>query len=115
MKSHKDRDKERLIHIKEAIEKIERYSGELTEKAFIKDSKSGDAILFQLSIIGEAMNHVDRGILAQYNYPWHAVRAQRNVIAHEYFGIRMDKIWSVVKDDLPGLKLMIMQVLEDQF
>lgn len=97
MISPEERNRQRLLHIKEAVLKIEEYTHELTFEDFKSDSKCNEAVLFQLSVIGEAIAHVDNETLSQYEYPWHVVRAQRNVIAHEYFGIRMDKIWSVVK------------------
>lgn len=103
------------MHVSDALDKIEQYTVDLTFEAFMRDAKCNDAILFQLSVIGEAIKHVDNEILARYEYPWHMVSAQRNVIAHEYFGIRIDKIWSVVRDDLPDLKAMINRVLENEF
>jgi len=115
MKSREERSRERLLHICEAIDKIMRYTGDLTLDRFVEDSKCNEAVLFQLSIIGEAIVHVDGELLQRYDYPWHVVRAQRNVIAHEYFGIRMDKIWSVVKDDLAELKVLIDHILKQEF
>lgn len=115
MKDPRGRSKTRLLHISAAIDKISKYTVHLEYKEFLNDSKCIDAVLFQLSIIGEAIIHVENDILEQYEYPWHTVRAQRNVIAHEYFGIKMDKIWSVIKDDLPGLKAAINEILKNEF
>ena len=115
MKTAEERNRERLLHISEAIEKIEGYTQGLTEEAFSQDSKTNEAVLFQLTIIGEAIIHVDRSLLERYDYPWHEVRALRNVIAHEYFGIKLDKIWETVLQDLPGLKSIILQILEKEF
>jgi len=115
MKSNRERDKERLKHIIEALEKIELYTANLSVEEFLNDSKCNEAVLFQLSVIGEAIAHVSKTILDKHPYPWHTVRAQRNVIAHEYFGIRIDMIWNVVRKDLPGLKNMIMKILSEEF
>lgn len=115
MKSRSERDKERLQHIIEAIEKIELYTDNLSSDEFLNDSKCNEAVMFQLSVVGEAIVHVSKAILYKYPYPWHTVRAQRNVIAHEYFGIRMDMIWNVVHNDLPGLKTMIIKILSEEF
>lgn len=115
MKTAKERNKERLVHISDAIAKIERYTKGLKEEDFYNDSKTNEAVLFQLSIIGEAIIHVDNSLLEKYNYPWHEVRALRNVITHEYFGINMDKVWSTIQDDLSDLKSVILQVLKKEF
>ncbi len=36
----------------------------------------------------------------------------RNVFVHEYFGIDSKLIWSIIKEDLPGLKLRIQSILK---
>jgi uncharacterized protein with HEPN domain len=115
MKSSIARDKERFRHIMEALGKIELYTANLSVEEFIFDSKCNEAVLFQLSVIGEAIAHVSKTILDKYPYPWHTVRAQRNVIAHEYFGIRLDMIWNVVHNDLPELKTIIIKILSEEF
>ena len=115
MKSPEERSRERLLHIVDAIRKIEQYTVSLSFNEFLKDSQCNEAVLFHLSVIGEAIVHVEQNILENYQYRWHTVRAQRNVIAHEYFGIRMDKIWSVVQNDLPELKTMVNKILKEEF
>lgn len=115
MKTPERRNKEWLLHIWEAIAKIENYIEGLAEGGFCEDSKTNEAVLFQLSIIGEAIIHVDSSLLEKYDYPWHSVRALRNVITHEYFGIKLDKIWSVIIEDLPGLKEIVFKILDVEF
>ncbi len=115
MKKDRERARERLNHIKSAIDKIEHYTKELQKHDFCDDSITNEAVLFQLSIIGEAIIHIDNDILKKYNYPWHKVRALRNVITHEYFGIQLDKIWSIIQDDFPELNKQIETIIENEF
>lgn len=115
MQSSRDRNKERLYHIIVAIDKICDYTVAITYEEFEKDSRCNEAVMFQLFIIGEAINHVDVNILERYPYPWHMVKAQRNVIAHEYFGIRLDKIWNVIRNDLSDLKSQITEIIRIEF
>ena len=107
------KDKARLEHIYDAIERIKTYTVSLTEKEFLNNTVVQDAVLYQFSIIGEAVMHVDDDILQQYDYPWYAVRAFRNYIVHEYFGINLEKVWNTIKINLPELErnieLMIQQ------
>ncbi len=115
MKTKRERSKERLLHILAAIDKISLYTYNVTKHQFLADERLQDSVLLQFSIIGEAVVYVEGDILNSYDYPWHEVRALRNVIAHEYFGIKMPKIWSTIVDDLPGLRKMILTVLENEF
>lgn len=51
------RDKQRLAdylaHILEAIERIERYTEEMDESAFLENRMAQDAVIRNLEIIGE--------------------------------------------------------------
>jgi len=104
------RDKVRLEHIQYAIGRIKMYTESLTEKDFLNNPMVQDAVLHQFSIIGEAIVYIDDEILQQYDYPWHAVRAFRNYIAHEYFGINLAKVWSTIEINLPELEKIIASI-----
>lgn len=51
-------NKQRLLHILDAIGEIEQFVKELDELSFINNSLVKSAVIFQLSIIGEAVNHL---------------------------------------------------------
>lgn len=74
----------RLRHIEQSIERIENYVNNETGISFIANLIVQDAVLFQLTVIGEAIQHVEDEILMKYDYPWYKVRSFRNLIAHEY-------------------------------
>lgn len=99
----------------QAIEKIESYTKCLDEDAFVQKSIINEAVLFQFSVIGEAIHHVSNELLQKYNYPRHQVRGLRNFIAHEYFDINLEKVWSVIRIDLPELKSVITLILGKDF
>lgn len=105
---------ERLLHISEAITKIEGYSKDVTLKIFVSNPLINDAILLQFMIIGEAINSVETEILEKYPYPWYKVRAFRNLIAHEYFKIKLDAVWDIVIKDIPELKKVIETIVKSE-
>lgn len=105
----------RLEHILKSISDIERYVYNKTSEIFCEDSLLNNAVLFQFSIVGEAIIHVEREILNQYAYPWHKVRSFRNLIAHEYFNIKLNAVWKIIEDDLPELKKTVQTILENEF
>jgi len=37
----------------------------------------------------------------------------RNIITHEYFGVNLERVWNIVKDDLPELKKQIKKIYDD--
>ena len=37
----------------------------------------------------------------------------RDVPIHAYFGVNLGRVWKVVKEDVPELKLKILKILEE--
>ncbi|KKP87885.1 MAG: hypothetical protein UR93_C0029G0011 [Berkelbacteria bacterium GW2011_GWA2_35_9] len=108
-----DRDRLHLLHIRDAIEKIEKYSSRVSFENFAKIGLDYDAILMQIVVIGEAVNELsDEFREKHYNLPWHKPVAMRNKIAHGYFGIEPKIIWQTIKDDLPILKKEIEKLIK---
>lgn len=94
--------------IKNSIAKIEKYTDKLTAGEFAADPKTIDAVIRNLSIIGEAVNNIPEDIKEQYaEMPWIAVIGMRNKIIHEYFGVDEDILWKTIKEDLPVFKEQI--------
>lgn len=115
MKDPKRRDHERLIHIRDAAGRIENFTLEMNEADFLTDDLVLSAVLFQFSVIGEAVKHIGSDHLDKYKYPWHRVRAFRNLISHAYFHVKPQAVWNVIKNDLPGLKYQIEEILKQEF
>ncbi|MBI5742388.1 MAG: DUF86 domain-containing protein [Candidatus Niyogibacteria bacterium] len=91
--------------INNSIAKIEEYTDRLTADEFVADQKTIDAVVRNLSIIGEAVNNIPEEIKEQYaEVPWNAVIGMRNKIIHEYFGVDEDILWKTIKEDLPAFR-----------
>jgi uncharacterized protein with HEPN domain len=41
------------------------------------------------------------------------MRGIRNVLIHEYFGVDAEVVWRTIQDDLPGLKMLLMEIDKD--
>lgn len=115
MKDKRLRSHERLKHILQVILDIEVFTHDIDEEVFLKDPLVVSAVLFKFSVIGEAINHVERELLSKYDYPWHRVRAFRNLISHDYFNIKLEAVWDVIIKDLPDLKKQIEMILKLEF
>ena len=103
---------ERLNDILEAIEKIETYTISMDCELFSHDPKTIDAVLRNFEVIGEAATHIPDGIREKFpEFPLMELRAIRNIIVHEYFGVSLPIIWDSINKDLPGLKKLIKMFL----
>ena len=93
-----------LAHIVECIQKIERFTAE-GKSRFFRDPMVHDAVLRNLEIIGEAAKRLDISYRqAHSEIPWRALAGLRDVLIHQYEGVDLEKVWTIVEHDLPGLK-----------
>lgn len=80
---------------------------------WLDDEKTVDAVVRNIEIIGEAAANIGTEYQRQYSdIPWNEMKAIRNILAHEYFGIDKEIIWKTIQDDLPPLKRRIEKILE---
>ena len=66
------------------------------------------AVERQLMVIGEAANRVSSKLKQDHpGVPWDRIVAQRNVLAHEYGEILVERIWLVATERIPELIQML--------
>lgn len=103
-----------LQDIKECIEKIEEYMNDISKEEFLEETKIQDAILRRIEIIGEATKNIPEFFRKDYpDVPWSKMARTRDRLIHAYFGVNQERVWVIVKDDLPDLKKKIKIILED--
>ena len=89
-------------------EKVMAYTEGLDQAEFIASGLTYDATLRNLELIGEAATHIPEEIrTAHSEIPWRMIIATRNRLIHGYLGIDDDTLWSIVRDDVPGLLEML--------
>lgn len=94
----------RIQDILGALAAIRGYCEGMDFAAFTDDRRTVDAVLCNLMIIGEAAGHLPDAVCDQAPaLPWAEMRALRNFIVHEYFGVSDAILWDTVRNDLPGL------------
>lgn len=106
-------NKARLHHILDAISEIQLYIEDYDYKKFAEDSKTRFATIKQLEIIGEAANNISDEIKDKsHEIEWRQIIALRNIMVHEYFGIRNEVIWNICKNQLSELDIQIKNLLD---
>jgi uncharacterized protein with HEPN domain len=106
-------ERERLLDILEAIERIEKYAVD-GKPAFEADELIQTWVVHHITIIGEACRSLSDDFQARYsNIPWADIIGMRNILVHHYFGIDTDAVWSVVDHDIPDLKFNIETILKN--
>jgi len=94
----------------ECIESIERYSA---SNDVARDELTQDAVLRKLQILAESSKRVSEARRAEFSeVRWRELAGFRNVVVHDYLGIRVERILQIVRDDIPALKAQLLAILE---
>lgn len=106
-------DQDSLRDVQEAIRRIQTYTTGMTHEAFLEDTKTQDAVIRNLEIMGEATKNLSADLRDQHSdVPWRAMAGVRDRLIHDYFGVNLDIVWQIVVGELPTLAAQIDEILE---
>ena len=106
-------EQDRLRDIRDAIVAIREHLARAGEEPSDEDAALlHDALLFQFVVIGEAVkNLAPETRESEPKIPWTDVAGLRDLIAHEYFRIEIDRVLAIVQRDLLPLEQAIDRLL----
>lgn len=108
-----------LKQIENAIERLKERTKDINHVNDFLTSSSGmeklDAACMLLIAIGESIKGFDKVINKQIlsqnkSIPWSEIMGVRDIIAHHYFDIDAEEIFSIIKHDLEPLLLAIREL-----
>lgn len=96
-----------LSHIQDAIKRIDTYTSDMDEVAFLKSQLVQDAVIRNLEVIGEASRNIEKHhpdfAEKHPELPLGDAYQMRNAIAHGYFKVDLEIVWRTTQRDLPDL------------
>ena len=100
------RDDEYIQRLIKYCSKISDYMKSVnTLKDFILNSEKVDAVILNLEQIGETAKKVSNETKEKYlNINWSSIIGLRNMISHEYEGIRLEIIYEIATKHILSLK-----------
>ena len=105
-------DKAYLQHILEMIGRVESAT-ESGKTAFLKSHLHQDAVLRNLHTITETTQRLSEDLKASNpDVEWATLAAFRNVLVHDYLGIDIELVWTVVSQDIPEFKGQVSKILK---
>ena len=76
----------------------------MTQKDFLSDERTYDAVVRNLEIIGEAAKHIPRNVRKDISeIEWQKVAGLRDILAHDYFGIDNNILWDLISTKVSDL------------
>jgi uncharacterized protein with HEPN domain len=107
-------DRDLLSDIKEAAQRIATYTTGMTYNAFLGDTKTQDAVIRNLEIIGEATKNLSGELRAKYpDLPWKGMAGVRDRLIHDYFGVNLDIVWQIITAELPEVVVKVEAIKRD--
>jgi len=104
-------DRERLLDMLEAIQKIEQYAHDETFSPH--DENLVEVwMIHHLQIIGEAASRVSNELREKHpEVAWGGMIGMRHVLVHGYFETDKELVWKVVEQDIPKLRAQLEKIL----
>ncbi len=102
-----------LEHIREAIEKVFRFTSGGREE-FMESSLIQDAVARNFQIIGEATKNLSEATRRKRpDIPWRRIAGMRDIIVHDYMGVDPNEVWRAVESHLPELHDAVEDLLSE--
>ena len=103
-----------IEHILESITAIEDFSKGLTKEKFISSRLKQSAIVREIEIIGEAVKNISNNLKEKHKeIAWKEIVGTRDKMIHHYFGVDLDIILGIIKNDISILKKQILKIRKD--
>ena len=108
------KDRVRLEHILDAIDTILGRCEGMTRENLTADKVLFGGIVYHTMIIGEAAYNLTKAFCkAHPETPWLMISKMRHNLAHGYYQIDPDIVWSVIRDDLKPLREQVTHYLTE--
>lgn len=106
------RDETRIVHMLQALERIEQETRETSRDKLFFDDRLTRAIILDCIVLGEAANNVTEAYCAVHpEVPWADIAGFRHKLVHDYSGIDFGILWDTMTNDVPALLTMFRKLV----
>ncbi|MEB3116749.1 MAG: HepT-like ribonuclease domain-containing protein [Limnothrix sp.] len=101
-------DREYWLDAINACQQILDFTKGLDEDSFLQDRKTQSSVLYQITVLSEAMNRFSDSFITQNSQiPIAAIRGMRNRIIHEYREVDLWILWQAIQINIPELLILL--------
>jgi uncharacterized protein with HEPN domain len=102
-----------LQDIETACAKLARYTEGLSRDEVFANEMRFDAILHNAHVLGEAVKNLPESFrLAHPAIAWRKIAGMRDFVAHAYFALDLEILWSAISEDVPNLRTQVRKILQ---
>jgi len=82
--------------------------------SLLETTKTVFAVVRALEIVGEAVKKIPQSIRKNYpEIPWKDMAGMRDKVVHEYFGVKLERVWETIQSDIPSIKPLFEKIRKD--
>jgi uncharacterized protein with HEPN domain len=101
-----------ITDILNSIDEINEFTADMDYEIFSLDKKTINAVIRSLEVMGEAAVKIPQDIRERFaEIPWKRMAGMRNKLIHEYFGVDIELVWEVCKNEVPPLRPLLERML----
>jgi uncharacterized protein with HEPN domain len=102
-----------LEDIIKAMDKIEDYIEGLSLEELREDTKTFEAVIWNFTVLGEAVKGVPEEVRAQApEIPWKEMAGMRDKLIHQYSEIDINIVWEAIQKRFKQIKPQLMDLLD---
>jgi uncharacterized protein with HEPN domain len=102
-----------LVDMRDSAAAIFVYPHEVDRDAFYANGEKQDAVLRRLEVIGEAAGRIAHEAQKELpSIPFREIRGMRNIIAHDYGEVDLERVWETATVDVPALLKTLERALQ---
>ena len=99
-----------IEHMLDCIDRIENYT-QCDQRAFMQSTLIQDAVVRNLQVMAESSQRLGKDIKQRQSHiAWRELSGFRNILVHDYLGVDLQIIWSVLELELPRLKSALLDL-----
>ena len=101
--------KDNSVYVEHMLDCIHRINEYVENKEQFYDSTLvQDAVVRNMQTMAESSQRLSEKIKdAHQEIPWKNIAGFRNILVHDYLGVDLDMIWSVIEIELPSLETVL--------
>ena len=98
------RDDVTLLDVEKAGRLVVSFVDDMSKDTFLNDIKTQSSVLYQLTVLGEAVKRLSQDLRAQQpEIPWALIAGIRDHLIHGYDIVDWDEVWKTATRDIPDL------------
>jgi uncharacterized protein with HEPN domain len=111
----KPRDSSSLLDTAKAARLALEFVQGMNQVTFEADRKTQSAVLYQITILGEAVKRLSPEFRNQQpDIPWSAMAGMRDKLIHDYEGVDIQRVWLTLQISIPEFLAAIEPLLPNE-